>query len=160
MMHGFIDLIFEHEGKFYVADYKSTWLGDSVSHYKPEALFENNQHHLYDLQYLIYCLALHRYLGNTLNNYEPSEHFGGVYYLYLRGMHPGNSAGEGVFYCEISTELLLRLDAVFGAVTDSVTDKNDTSAALLDEPDHSARDKSASQTVSAQQQFSFDDDWE
>ncbi|MCB4435851.1 exodeoxyribonuclease V subunit beta [Alteromonas sp. McT4-15] len=160
MMHGFIDLIFEHEGKFYVADYKSTWLGDSVSHYKPEALFENNQHHLYDLQYLIYCLALHRYLGNTLNNYEPSEHFGGVYYLYLRGMHPGNSAGEGVFYCEISTELLLRLDAVFGAVTDSVIDKNDTSAALLDEPDHSARDESASETVSAQQQFSFDDDWE
>ncbi|MBQ4830480.1 exodeoxyribonuclease V subunit beta [Alteromonas sp. MMG017] len=113
MMHGFIDLIFTHEGKYYVADYKSTWLGDSVSHYMPQALNANNQHHLYDLQYLIYCLALHRYLKNAIVDYTPEAHFGGVYYLYLRGMHPSNTNGEGVFYTPIDSVTLQALDNLF-----------------------------------------------
>ncbi len=113
MMHGFIDLIFTHEGKYYVADYKSTWLGDSVSHYMPQALNANNQHHLYDLQYLIYCLALHRYLKNAIVDYTPEAHFGGVYYLYLRGMHPSNTNGEGVFFTPIDSITLQALDTLF-----------------------------------------------
>ena len=113
MMHGFIDLIFEHNGQYFVADYKSTWLGNSLSDYTPNALFENNQQHLYDLQYLIYCLALHRYLQNALPDYQPSSHFGGVYYLYLRGMHPENLDGEGVFYTKIDEATLCALDAIF-----------------------------------------------
>ncbi len=113
MMHGFIDLLFEHEGKYYVADYKSTWLGDEIANYNPGALFENNQHHLYDLQYLIYSLALHRYLKNTLVGYQPEQHFGGVYYLYLRGMHPENREGEGVFFTPISKHALHALDSLF-----------------------------------------------
>jgi len=113
MMHGFIDLIFTHEGKYYVADYKSTWLGDSVSHYMPQALNANNQHHLYDLQYLIYCLALHRYLKNAIVDYTPEAHFGGVYYLYLRGMHPSNTNGEGVFFTPIDSVTLQALDTLF-----------------------------------------------
>ncbi|KXJ60160.1 MAG: exodeoxyribonuclease V subunit beta [Alteromonas sp. Nap_26] len=133
MMHGFIDLIFEHEGKYYVADYKSTWLGDTVGHYTPSVLFENNQHHLYDLQYLIYSVALHRYLQNTLPDYTPEQYFGGVYYLYLRGMHPDNKNEEGVFYTSISLSVLRRLDAVFsGNVTNTSSPE--------------------------QQQFSFDDE--
>jgi len=113
MMHGFIDLIFEHNGKYYVADYKSTWLGDDVADYLPVALYRNNQHHLYDLQYLIYSLALHRYLTNALPHYLPDSHFGGVYYLYLRGMHPSNTNGEGVFFTPIDTETLDALDEIF-----------------------------------------------
>ena len=113
MMHGFIDLIFTYEGKYYVADYKSTWLGDSVSHYMPQALNANNQHHLYDLQYLIYCLALHRYLKNAIVDYTPEAHFGGVYYLYLRGMHPSNTNGEGVFFTPIDSATLQALDRLF-----------------------------------------------
>lgn len=115
MMHGFIDLIFEHDGKYYVADYKSTWLGDTIQHYTPAALFENNQHHLYDLQYLIYGLALHRYLKQSLPEYKPSMHFGGVYYLYLRGMHPDNENGEGVFFTSITENILNALDKVFSS---------------------------------------------
>ena len=113
MMHGFIDLIFTHDDRYYVADYKSTWLGDSVSHYLPQALNVNNQHHLYDLQYLIYCLALHRYLKNAIADYSPDVHFGGVYYLYLRGMHPSNMNGEGVFFTPIDAETLEALDYLF-----------------------------------------------
>ena len=170
MMHGFIDLIFEHEGQFFVADYKSTWLGDTLESYTPSALFDNNQHHLYDLQYLIYCLALHRYLSNTLPDYDPDIHFGGVYYLYLRGMHPENEQGEGVFYTDIPSCLLNQLDAIFASRdgTHTYQDKaheleseapasepqsNDTltSGARVNSP-------SSNNRASGQQQFSFDDE--
>lgn len=113
MMHGFIDLIFEAEGRFYVADYKSTWLGYSHADYHPGALCQNNQQHLYDLQYLIYALALHRYLAQTLHDYDPSRHFGGVYYLYLRGMTAASKQQEGVFYTAISPAMLDALDRLF-----------------------------------------------
>ncbi len=113
MMHGFIDLIFEWEGKYYVADYKSTYLGDNFADYAYAQIARNNQHHLYDLQYLIYALALHRYLQHMLPNYEPQIHFGGVFYLYLRGMHPDNKNYEGVFFSQISPLLLDELDAAF-----------------------------------------------
>ena len=61
-MHGFIDLIFEYDGRFFVADYKSNHLGDNLEDYHHQAMLDANQHHYYDLQYLIYSLALHRYL--------------------------------------------------------------------------------------------------
>ena len=113
MMHGFIDLIFEADGRYYVADYKSTWLGFSYADYLPGALCNNNQQHLYDLQYLIYALALHRYLGQTLSDYDPDHHFGGVYYLYLRGMTASGSNQEGVFYTPIAPDVLDALDSLF-----------------------------------------------
>ena len=113
LMHGFIDLIFEFEGRYYVADYKSTHLGDSYAGYQQAQLTQNNQHHLYDLQYLIYAVALHRYLQTKLPGYHPSSHFGGVYYLYLRGMHPDNQELEGVYHARPSEEQLFALDAIF-----------------------------------------------
>ncbi|MCW8090259.1 exodeoxyribonuclease V subunit beta [Alteromonas sp. ASW11-130] len=113
MMHGFIDLIFEWDGKYFVADYKSTHLGNAFEDYQLAQLAENNQHHLYDLQYLIYASALHRYLQQTLPNYNPQAHFGGVYYLYLRGMHPDNPQCEGVFFTKIDGAYLQELDAAF-----------------------------------------------
>jgi exodeoxyribonuclease V beta subunit len=149
MMHGFIDLIFEHDGQFYVADYKSTWLGDTLDSYMPTALFHNNQHHLYDLQYLIYCLALHRYLKNTLPNYDPDIHFGGVYYLYLRGMHPENERGEGVFYTDVPSSVLNRLDGIFASKDDAQQGNSSSNAGSSRQP--------LEQTSSGQQQFSFDD---
>ena len=115
MMHGFIDLIFEHDGRYFVADYKSTYLGENYQHYLPEALRFNNQQHLYDLQYLIYSVALHRYLQNHLPGYTPQMHFGGVYYLYLRGMHPDNLAQQGVYFTRLSPSNLTALDAIFAS---------------------------------------------
>lgn len=115
-MHGFIDLIFEWEGKYYVADYKSTHLGSDFSDYLPEKLMNNNAYHLYDLQYLIYSLALHRYLSLQLPDYLPERHFGGVYYLYLRGMHPDNASENGVFFTQLETEELEALNDAFGLV--------------------------------------------
>ncbi len=111
MMHGFIDLVFEHQGRFYVADYKSTHLGNHFSDYDYQSLKSNNEANFYDLQYLIYCLALHRYLGSRMEHYDPERHFGGVYYLYLRGMQPGSESG--VFHSAISPALLDTLDSLF-----------------------------------------------
>ena len=116
LMHGFIDLIFEWEGKYYVADYKSTHLGNRFFDYTSEKLMNNNAHHLYDLQYLIYCLALHRYLALQLPDYSPAQHFGGVYYLYLRGMHPDNSDFNGVYFAQLDVDDLDALDDAFGKV--------------------------------------------
>ena len=68
---------------------------------------------LFNLQYLIYAVALHRYLQSKLPDYDPEHHFGGVYYLYLRGMHPANSAQEGVYFARPKTSDLLHLDSLF-----------------------------------------------
>lgn len=87
MMHGFIDLIFEYDGKYYLCDYKSNHLGDDYTHYQHDSLLNNIEQNYYDLQYLIYALALHKYLQQNLIDYDVEKHFGGVYYLYLRGMN-------------------------------------------------------------------------
>jgi len=111
MMHGFIDLVFEHEGKYFVADYKSTYLGGNLASYQHSALYQDIASHNYDLQYLVYSLALHRYLKTTIPDYQVEKHFGGVFYFYLRGMNV--SSNEGVYYTDILTEELETLDVIF-----------------------------------------------
>ncbi len=80
---GFIDLIFEFQGRFYVIDYKTNWL----SNYQPERMTAAMLEHNYGLQYWIYSLVLHRYLQNRLSGYDYERHFGGVRYLFVRGMN-------------------------------------------------------------------------
>ena len=114
MMHGFIDLVFEQGGKYYVCDYKSSHLGDDFTDYNHEALRHNVEKNYYDLQYLIYSLALHRYLKQNLADYNAEEHFGGIYYLYLRGMTPDElPKGAGVYYRPITSTELTQLDDLF-----------------------------------------------
>lgn len=111
-LRGAIDLIFEHEGRFFVVDYKSNALGPSARDYQPEALRNAMAEHHYVLQYHLYTLALHRYLGLTLPGYRYEEHFGGVYYLFLRGMQPGWGVGSGVVYDRPSLSLVEALSRV------------------------------------------------
>ena len=119
MMKGFIDLIFEHEGRFYVADYKSNHLGASFDDYQHDALQEAIGAHRYDLQYLIYTMALHRYLKLRLPGYDYEKHFGGVYYLFLRGMDPQHGAERGVYYDRPEHGLVDRLDLLFAGTRES-----------------------------------------
>ena len=93
MLKGFIDLIVEHEGRFYIVDYKSNWLGPDASAYTTEAMDASVRHSRYDLQYAIYTLALHRQLRARLPGYDYENHVGGVLYLYLRGV---DADGHGV----------------------------------------------------------------
>jgi len=117
MMHGFIDLIFEWQDKYYIVDYKSTHLGHRLEDYEQSALEKDVCNNYYDLQYLLYSLALHRYLKSRKTDYDPQQHFGGVHYLYLRGMSSNSNASsqskKGIFSTPISPELLNELDDLF-----------------------------------------------
>lgn len=110
MLKGFIDLVFEHEGRYFVLDYKSNWLGADASHYSRAAMQAAVLAHRYDLQYLFYCLALHRLLKHRVPDYDYDRHMGGAVYLFLRGMQ--GEAG-GVFFERPSRALIERLDEAF-----------------------------------------------
>jgi exodeoxyribonuclease V beta subunit len=109
-MRGFIDLIFEAGGRFYLTDYKSNWLGDTPESYREEALPAVMSRHSYYLQYLIYAVALHRYLRLRLPNYDYEAQFGGVLYVFLRGMDPGLGPRYGVFRDRPARALIEALD--------------------------------------------------
>ena len=111
MVRGSIDLVFRHNGKYYLVDYKSNFLGSTLSSYNQEALKKEMLHSHYDWQYLIYTLALHRYLQSVVPHYDYSRDFGGVFYLFLRGMN--GEPQSGVFYDRPSVELITELDGVF-----------------------------------------------
>lgn len=108
-MKGFIDLVFEHQGRFYIADYKSNYLGREAAQYQGDALRQAMLGHQYPLQYLIYSLALHRHLQLRLPDYDPAQHFGGVYYLFIRGMQP-EWPPAGVYFDALTPEMLMQLD--------------------------------------------------
>ncbi|MFQ2220220.1 exodeoxyribonuclease V subunit beta [Aeromonas enteropelogenes] len=114
MLKGFIDLVFEWQGRWYLLDYKSNHLGMSPADYSRPALEQAMVEHRYDLQYQLYSLALHRLLALRLPGYDFDQHFGGVFYLFLRGMPQG-----GIFHTRPSRELVLGLDRLFseGATT-------------------------------------------
>src|SRR5699024_3495699 len=95
MMKGFIDLVFERGGRYFIVDYKSNHLGERPDDYRPASLALAIRAHHYDLQYLIYTVALHRYLSRRVPDYDYARHFGGVYYLFLSGM---DDRGHGVFH--------------------------------------------------------------
>ncbi|MDR9830198.1 exodeoxyribonuclease V subunit beta [Vibrio sp. FNV 38] len=104
MLKGFIDLVFEHQGKYYVLDWKSNHLGDHIDDYHPKALQHSMVDHRYDLQYQIYSLALHRFLRSRIANYDYETHFGGVYYVFLRGVD--GQSDNGIFSAKPSLAML------------------------------------------------------
>lgn len=85
MLKGFIDLVVEHEGRYYVIDYKSNWLGPDDAAYTPAAMAGEILAKRYELQYVLYLLALHRLLKLRLPDYDYDTHIGGALYLFLRG---------------------------------------------------------------------------
>lgn len=109
-MKGFIDLIFEVNGRFYLADYKSNWLGDEPGSYSSECLVQVMAQHAYYLQYLFYTVALHRYLSLRLPDYNYEQHFGGVFYLFVRGMQPATGSECGVYWDKPSKQVIDALD--------------------------------------------------
>jgi exodeoxyribonuclease V beta subunit len=113
MMKGYIDLVFEHAGRYYLADYKTNYLGATAADYLPAQLEPAMRASHYDLQYLIYSVALHRHLRNRLPDYDYARDFGGVYYLFLRGMDPAHEAGCGIFFEQPAPSLIQALDELF-----------------------------------------------
>ncbi len=108
---GFIDLICVHENRYYVIDYKTNFLPD----YQPETLLQSMREHNYGLQYWLYSAVLHRYLQNRLPNYDIDKHFGGVRYLFVRGMQP-NVPLSGIFETKPASDKLIALANLFKGV--------------------------------------------
>ena len=108
-LKGFIDLTFRFDGKFYLLDYKTNYLGDSVEDYQKEKLFHEMQEAFYDLQYHIYTIALHRFLKKRLTDYSYEDHFGGTFYLFLRGMN--KNGNEGIYFDKPDWSVIQKLNA-------------------------------------------------
>ncbi|MCQ4235894.1 PD-(D/E)XK nuclease family protein, partial [Pseudomonas stutzeri] len=106
-LKGFIDLTFEHDGRWYIADYKSNWLGPDASYYGGERLLQALAGEHYYLQYLIYLVALRRFLRQRLADFR-DEQLGGAFYLFLRGM-----PAAGVYFARPDDALLDALDRLF-----------------------------------------------
>ncbi|MFT3760490.1 UvrD-helicase domain-containing protein [Thauera sp.] len=114
-LKGFIDLVFEHDGRYWLLDWKSNHLGDQPQDYAPASLEAAMQAHGYHLQHLIYSVALHRHLGRCLPDYDYERHFGGVLYLFVRGVRPGwqlDGRPAGVFHHRCPRAVLDELDAL------------------------------------------------
>ncbi|UQI39547.1 exodeoxyribonuclease V subunit beta [Vreelandella venusta] len=114
MLKGFIDLAFEHQGRFYVLDWKSNYLGPNGSDYEPEALRHALLAKRYDLQAALYLLAMHRLLKARLPDYDPHQHLGGSMTVFLRG---SRSPGRGVFSEPAPVELIEALDSLFAGAS-------------------------------------------
>jgi exodeoxyribonuclease V beta subunit len=110
MFKGFIDLTFEHDGRYYVADYKSNWLGADDMAYTAQAMEQSILDNRYDLQYTLYLLALHRQLKARLPDYDYDRHVGGALYLFLRGTR---AASQGVYFTKPPRALIEQLDRLF-----------------------------------------------
>jgi exodeoxyribonuclease V beta subunit len=139
-LKGAIDLVFEANKQFYILDYKSNYLGDSPSDYQTVSLAIAMEEHRYDVQYVIYTLALHRFLKQRRKDvYNYQRDFGGVIYLFLRGLNieqnqaqgtspeelvsdelvseklmPEEAVPSGVYFVKPPAELILALDEAVG----------------------------------------------
>jgi exodeoxyribonuclease V beta subunit len=110
IVNGVIDLVFAYRGRYFIADYKSNFLGGRFDDYDAAKLGAAVRERRYDLQYLLYTLALHRYLGRRLPGYDYERHFGGVLYLFLRAMRPETGPRCGVFFDRPAPEVIATLD--------------------------------------------------
>ncbi|MCH8547577.1 MAG: exodeoxyribonuclease V subunit beta [Balneolaceae bacterium] len=90
---GFIDLVVRHNGVYYILDYKSNHLGDTPESYQREHLKRSVEDAGYNLQYHLYTVALTGMLSRRLPDFDYDKHFGGVAYLYVRGMKAGSDNG-------------------------------------------------------------------
>jgi exodeoxyribonuclease V beta subunit len=108
-MKGFIDMVFQFRGRFYLVDWKSNFLGTSVEDYGQEALAAVMEDEFYILQYHIYTVALNQYLNARLPGYKYETHFGSVYYIFLRGVDPEQGMDFGIYRDRPSERLINEL---------------------------------------------------
>ena len=134
-LRGEIDLVYEYAGKYYVVDYKSNFLGNSLSDYNENTLKKAMSKAGYWLQAAIYQVALHRFLSMRITDYVGNEakYLGAVEYVFLRGVYDPNSQAAdtvsqdanktsesphngryGLVTWDIPVDFIKGLDALFG----------------------------------------------
>jgi len=115
-LRGYIDLMFQWEGRWYVADYKS----NTLPVYDAAAINEAVQREHYLLQAQLYTAAAHRYLKQRVPAYDPETQWGGALFLFVRGMRGARDAGSGVFFDRQPAVLLNAVDHWLGGTDDSL----------------------------------------
>ena len=115
-LRGYIDLVYQYAGKVYIADYKSNALGLALDDYHPQALEDAMHAHGYHLQHLLYTVAVDRWLRARIAGYDYDTHFGGVRYLFLRGMSPA-APGRGVVSTRAPRALIETLSRLLDAAS-------------------------------------------
>ena len=118
MLIGFMDLVLEHEGCYYVLDYKS----NRLPAYDLAQLESAILAHRYDVQYTLYLLALHRLLKSRLPDYDYDQHIGGALYLFMRGI---DQPGAGLFVHKPPRELIEALDAALAGSPDPTSKESE-----------------------------------
>lgn len=111
---GFVDLLFRHDGRYYIVDWKSNRRKGKQEDFNAKGVQEEMSLHGYWLQYLVYCVAVHQYLKAALPDYDYDTHFGGVYYLFLRGI---NGTDDGIYADRAPKALIEELSSLLGDFT-------------------------------------------
>ncbi len=93
LMTGLVDLFFRYNEKYYILDWKSNFLGNTLQGYDWQAVDRAVRENHYNLQYRIYARAALLYLQQKKEGFDPSRHFGGIFYLFVRGMRHGKTTG-------------------------------------------------------------------
>ena len=109
-MNGKMDMFFEHAGKYYILDWKSNFLGDSLDHYKKELLNDVMSENNYHLQYLLYTVAAKKYLESRMPAFNYENDLGGVIYLFVRGVRIGGDSG--VFSYKPPLEMIEKVEQI------------------------------------------------
>ena len=116
-LKGFIDLVVEHDGRYFIVDWKSNHLGDAPADYGAAPIAAAMASHGYHLQSLLYSVALDRLLQRRLPGYDAARHFGGALYLFVRGLRPGwtqpDGTPAGLHFHRPTSGTLRRLSAWF-----------------------------------------------
>ncbi|NSL89226.1 exodeoxyribonuclease V subunit beta [Chitinophaga sp. Mgbs1] len=115
IMNGKIDLFFEYNRRYYILDWKSNYLGSTVEDYAPPALAAAMNENNYHLQYLIYTVAVKKYLESRLEEFDYETQFGGVIYCFVRGVR--NTGNYGIFTAKPAVERIALIE-------DMLTEKN------------------------------------
>ena len=126
MMKGFIDLTFCWDDQYFILDYKSNHLGDHFECYQESMLQQAMGEHRYDIQLVLYTLALHRLLRLRIPNYDYDKQIGGGYYLFLRGLNLNDHNGQ--FFHKPAKELIFAIDDLINDTLNTVetTLRNDS----------------------------------
>ena len=108
-MKGYMDMVFHHEGRFFLVDWKSNYLGSRMEDYGKASLYEIMEKESYILQYHLYVLALHQFLRLKNMSYNYNDSFGGIFYIFIRGVDDSKSPGSGIYYDLPDIALINRL---------------------------------------------------
>jgi len=112
LMMGFLDVLFEHNGRYYIIDWKSNFIGGTADCYMKKRLNAEMRNRFYILQYHLYVLATHLHLKMRMPGYEYDNNFGGVFYIFLRGINAKMGSDYGVFEDRPDVELIDALEKV------------------------------------------------